>query len=85
MQVDFNLPERFDLPTSGQDNERTGPSCCTAPCSARIERFLGVLIEHVGGSFPTWLAPEQIHLVTVATKTRTSASSLWMTSSHACV
>ncbi len=66
IQADFNLPERFDLHYVGEDNSTHRPVMLHRAVLGSVERFLGVLIEHVGGSFPTWLAPEQIHLVTVA-------------------
>jgi threonyl-tRNA synthetase len=66
IQADFNLPERFDLTYIGEDNTTHRPVMLHRAVLGSVERFLGVLIEHVGGSFPTWLAPEQIHLVTVA-------------------
>ncbi|MCB9627320.1 MAG: hypothetical protein H6725_08110 [Sandaracinaceae bacterium] len=66
IQADFNLPERFDLTYVGEDNTTHRPVMLHRAVLGSVERFFGVLIEHVGGSFPTWLAPEQVHLVTVA-------------------
>jgi threonyl-tRNA synthetase len=65
MQVDFNLPERFDLSYVAANNERQRPVMLHRAVLGSIERFLGVLIEHCSGSFPTWIAPEQIALLTV--------------------
>ena len=65
IQADFNLPERFDLNYIGEDNTTHRPVMLHRAILGSVERFLGVLIEHVGGSFPAWLAPEQIHLITV--------------------
>lgn len=68
MQVDPNLPERFDLNYVGQDNQSHRPIMLHRAILGSIERFFGVLVEHVGGAFPTWLAPEQIYLATVSDK-----------------
>jgi len=66
MQADFNLPERFDLNFVASDNTRHRPVMLHRAILGSIERFFGVLIEHVSGNFPVWLAPEQITLLTVA-------------------
>ncbi len=66
IQADFNLPERFDLSYIGPDNASHRPVMLHRAILGSVERFFGVLLEHVGGSFPTWLAPEQLVLVTVA-------------------
>lgn len=66
IQADFNLPERFDLTYIGADNTTHRPVMLHRAILGSVERFFGVLLEHVGGNFPTWLAPEQITLVTVA-------------------
>lgn len=68
MQVDFNNPERFDLNYIGTDNSQHRPVMLHRAVLGSIERFFAVLIEHVGGSFPTWLAPEQVTLITVNEK-----------------
>ncbi len=68
MQVDFNLPERFDLEYVGEDNTNHRPVMLHRAILGSVERFFGVLVEHVGGAFPVWLAPEQIALVTVSEK-----------------
>ncbi len=66
MQADFTLPERFDLKYVAADNSTHRPVMLHRAMLGSVERFFGVLIEHVGGNFPTWIAPEQITLVTVA-------------------
>ncbi|HJL30428.1 MAG TPA: threonine--tRNA ligase, partial [Polyangiaceae bacterium LLY-WYZ-15_(1-7)] len=66
IQADFNLPERFDLGYIGPDNEMHRPVMLHRAVLGSVERFMGVLIEHLGGNFPVWLAPEQLTLVTVA-------------------
>jgi threonyl-tRNA synthetase len=68
MQADFNLPERFDLTYVGEDNAEHRPVMLHRAILGSVERFFGVLVEHVGGAFPTWLAPEQITLLTVSEK-----------------
>jgi len=59
IQVDFNMPERFDLTYVGADGERHRPVMIHRAIFGSIERFLGVLIEHTEGNFPLWLAPTQ--------------------------
>lgn len=65
IQVDFTLPERFDLTYIGADNERHRPVMVHRAIMGSLERFIGVLIEHYAGAFPTWLVPEQARLLTV--------------------
>jgi len=68
IQVDFNFPERFDLSYIGADNTSHRPVMLHRAVLGSVERFMGVLIEHVGGAFPTWLAPEQVAILTVSEK-----------------
>jgi threonyl-tRNA synthetase len=68
MQVDFNLPERFDLEYIGHDNTSHRPVMLHRAILGSIERFFGVLLEHVGGAFPAWIAPFQVCLLTVSEK-----------------
>ena len=63
MQVDYNLPERFDLSYIGQDNKPHRPIMIHRAPFGSLERFTGVLIEHFAGNFPTWLAPEQVRII----------------------
>lgn len=65
IQVDFTLPERFDLTYVGQDGERHRPVMVHRAIMGSLERFIGVLIEHFAGALPVWLAPEQARLLTV--------------------
>jgi threonyl-tRNA synthetase len=65
IQCDFTLPERFDLTYIGPDGNKHRPVMVHRVILGAIERFLGVLIEHYAGAFPTWLAPVQAILVTV--------------------
>jgi threonyl-tRNA synthetase len=65
IQVDFALPERFDLTYVGSDGERHRPVMLHRVILGAMERFIGVLIEHYAGAFPVWLAPTQAVLMTV--------------------
>ena len=66
VQVDYNLPVRFDLTYIGADNQPHRPVMIHRAPFGSMERFCGVLIEHFGGDFPAWLAPEQVRLVTIS-------------------
>lgn len=68
VQVDYNLPERFDLSYTGSDNRPHRPIMVHRAPFGSMERFVGVLIEHFAGVFPLWLAPEQVRLLTVSEK-----------------
>jgi threonyl-tRNA synthetase len=68
VQVDYNLPVRFDLSYIGADNQHHRPVMIHRAPFGSMERFCGVLIEHFGGDFPVWLAPEQVRLVPVSDK-----------------
>jgi len=63
VQVDFNLPERFNLSYTGADNEPHRPVMIHRAPFGSMERFVGILIEHFAGDFPTWLAPEQVRVL----------------------
>ena len=63
VQVDYNLPERFDLSYVGSDNQNHRPVMIHRAPFGSMERFCGVLIEHFAGNFPTWLAPEQVRIL----------------------
>ncbi|MEX1000045.1 MAG: threonine--tRNA ligase [Thermodesulfobacteriota bacterium] len=66
VQVDFNLPERFDMSFIGDDNARHQPIMIHRAIFGSMERFFGVLIEHYGGAFPMWLSPVQMRIATIA-------------------
>jgi threonyl-tRNA synthetase len=68
IQVDYNLPERFDLTYIGPDNEPHRPVMIHRAPFGSLERFVGVLIEHFAGAFPTWLAPEQVRVLPISDK-----------------
>ena len=66
IQLDFNLPERFDLEYVASDGERKRPVMIHRALMGSVERFFGVLIEHYAGAFPAWLAPTQVRVLPVA-------------------
>lgn len=66
IQLDMNLPERFDLSYIDKDGSKKRPIMLHRALLGSIERFLGILIEHYAGAFPTWLAPEQIRIIPVS-------------------
>ncbi len=66
IQVDFQLPQRFDLNYIGSDGERHRPIMIHRALFGSVERFFGVLVEHYAGAFPAWLAPEQVRILPVA-------------------
>lgn len=66
LQVDFQLPQRFDLEYVGADNSRHRPIMIHRALFGSVERFFGILVEHYAGAFPTWLAPVQCLIVPVA-------------------
>ena len=68
VQVDYNLPERFDLSYIGPDNKPHRPVMIHRAPFGSLERFVAVLIEHFEGSFPTWLAPEQVRILPISEK-----------------
>lgn len=68
IQVDYNLPERFELEYTGSDNQKHRPVMIHRAPFGSLERFVAVLIEHCGGHFPLWLAPEQFIVLPVSEK-----------------
>jgi len=65
IQVDFNLPERFNINFVGDDNSRHPPIMIHRAILGSFERFFGILIEHYGGAFPLWLSPIQVRVATI--------------------
>jgi len=65
IQLDFAMPEKFDLTYEGKDGKKHRPAMIHRTAYGAIERFLGILIEHYAGHFPLWLAPTQVKIVTV--------------------
>ena len=68
IQVDYNLPERFDLDYIGADNEKHRPVMIHRAPFGSMERFIGILIEHTAGNFPLWLSPEQVAILPISEK-----------------
>lgn len=65
IQVDFNLPERFEMSYTGEDNLEHQPIMIHRALMGSLERFIGVMIEHYAGAFPLWLAPEQARVMNI--------------------
>ena len=76
IQVDFTLPERFNLSYVGQDGEKHRPVMVHRAIMGSVERFIGVLIEQFAGALPTWLAPEQARLLTVTDAANEAAETM---------
>jgi len=66
IQFDFNLPQRFEMKYIGEDGKEHQPYMVHRALLGSIERFMGILIEHYGGAFPTWLAPVQVAVLAVS-------------------
>ncbi len=76
VQVDYNLPERFELEYIGADNQKHRPVMIHRAPFGSLERFVAVLIEHCAGNFPLWLSPEQIAILPISEKYHQYAESL---------
>ncbi|MSR18071.1 MAG: threonine--tRNA ligase [Phycisphaerales bacterium] len=76
VQVDYNLPQRFDLSYVGADNRSHRPVMIHRAPFGSMERFTGVLIEHFGGAFPLWLSPEQVRVMPISEKSADYAREL---------
>ncbi|MBM4007077.1 MAG: threonine--tRNA ligase [Planctomycetes bacterium] len=76
VQVDYNLPERFDLSYIGADNQPHRPVMIHRAPFGSMERFIGCLIEHFAGAFPLWLAPEQVRVMPISEKSADYAREL---------
>src|SRR5260370_3557420 len=68
VQLDYNLPKRFDLEYVGKDNTPHRPVMIHRAPFGSMERFMGILIEHFAGAFPLWLAPEQVRVLPISEK-----------------
>ena len=68
IQLDFNLPQRFDLEYTNSEGAKAKPVVIHRAILGSTERFLGIMIEHFGGAFPVWLSPVQVHLLPVSAK-----------------
>ncbi|QSE96652.1 threonine--tRNA ligase [Fulvivirga lutea] len=76
IQVDYTLPERFELEYTGSDNQKHRPVMIHRAPFGSMERFVAVLIEHCAGNFPLWLAPDQIAILPISEKYHTYAEEL---------
>ncbi len=76
IQLDMNLPERFDLTYIGADGEKHRPVMIHRVVFGSIERFIGILTEHFGGAFPLWLAPVQAKIMTITDRADAAAKAL---------
>jgi threonyl-tRNA synthetase len=76
IQLDFQMPEKFDLNYVGEDGQKHRPVMIHRVVFGSIERFIGILIEHFAGAFPIWLAPVQVKVLTVTDRSRDYASEI---------
>ncbi len=76
IQLDMQLPERFELEYTGADNEKHRPVMIHRVVLGSIERFIGVITEHFAGAFPVWLAPEQVRIAPIADRHQQAAFEL---------
>jgi len=76
IQLDWNLPERFELEYTGDDNQKHRPIMIHRALFGSIERFFGVLIEHYAGAFPLWLAPVQVAVLPITDRINEYAESI---------
>ena len=76
IQVDFNLPERFELEYTGEDGQKHRPFMIHRALFGSVERFFGVLVEHFAGAFPFWLAPVQIAVLPITDRTAEYATEI---------
>ena len=77
IQLDFNLPTRFEMSYIGADGEKHEPVMIHRAMYGSLERFIGILIEHYAGAFPTWLAPVQVRILTISKEQVLSAEKLY--------
>jgi threonyl-tRNA synthetase len=76
IQVDYNLPERFELEYTGQDNQKHRPVMIHRAPFGSMERFVAVLIEHCAGNFPLWLTPDQVAVLPISEKYNENAKNI---------
>lgn len=76
IQLDFSMPQRFKLVYAAKDNTEKTPVMIHRAILGSFERFIGILIEHYGGEFPLWLAPEQMRILTISEKSNDFAQGL---------
>ena len=76
-QLDFQMPQRFDLEYTAEDGSKKRPIMIHRVCFGSIERFIGILIEHFAGKFPVWLAPVQVKVIPVSEKSMDYATGVY--------
>lgn len=76
IQLDFQMPQRFELEYVGEDGEKHRPIMIHRAIFGSIERFIGILIEHFAGKFPVWLSPAQVKVLTITDRTKKYAESV---------
>lgn len=76
IQVDYNLPERFNLEYIGSDNQKYRPVMIHRAPFGSLERFIAILLEHTSGNLPFWLAPEQVHILPISENNNEYADSI---------
>ena len=77
IQLDFQMPQRFDLEYTAEDGSKKRPIMIHRVCFGSIERFIGILIEHFAGKFPVWLAPVQVKVIPVSEKSMENAAGVY--------
>ena len=77
IQLDFQMPQRFDLEYTAEDGSKKRPIMIHRVCFGSIERFIGILIEHFAGKFPLWLAPVQVKVIPVSEKSMEYATGVY--------
>ncbi len=77
IQLDFQLPQRFELEYTGEDGEKHRPIMIHRVVYGSLERFMGILIEHFAGAFPLWLAPVQVKVLTLTERNNEYAKSIF--------
>ena len=77
IQLDFQMPERFELEYTGADGEKHRPVMIHRALLGSIERFIGVITEHFAGAFPTWLAPVQVKVLPITDRTHDYAQQVY--------
>lgn len=77
IQLDFQMPQRFDLEYTAEDGNKKRPIIIHRVCFGSIERFIGILIEHFAGKFPVWLAPVQVKVIPVSEKSMDYANGVY--------
>lgn len=76
IQLDFQLPQRFELEYTGEDGQKHQPIMIHRVVYGSIDRFMGILIEHFAGAFPVWLAPEQVRVLPITDRNNEYANSI---------